>query len=128
MWSMLGGLIVRVLGSGIVGPVLAHLDKRTDADLERYKTAMAAELEANRQRAVMAGSFRPLVYAIALPFIVHLWAVAIDTVPWFGRVGSWGVPPLPEPFQSWEAAILTSFFVLSPVASVAKGIAARLAR
>ncbi|WP_425962655.1 hypothetical protein [Rhizobium nepotum] len=49
---------------------------------------------------------RTITFLIALPFVIHLWAVGLDTVFRFG----WGVPKFPTPMDEWEGAILLSFF------------------
>jgi hypothetical protein len=49
---------------------------------------------------------RLLTFAIALPFVAHLWAVWLDTQ--FKL--SWGIPKFPEPMDDWQGIILLSFF------------------
>lgn len=122
--SLLGSGLVKLFGSGLLVPILAHLDRRDEADLDRAKAVLAAEIEANRQRAAAATEFKPLVYLTALPFVIHAGAVMLDSTFVFG----WRIPKAPAPFDRYEAQILLSFFVLSPVASLAKGVATRLSR
>jgi hypothetical protein len=49
---------------------------------------------------------RTITFLIALPFVIHLWAVGLDTVFMFG----WRIPAFPYPFNEWQGIILLSFF------------------
>lgn len=127
--SLLGSGLIKMLGDGILAPILAHLDKRTDADSERLKTLVAAEIETSRMRQAMAMGFPWLVYGIGGLSTLHYGAVILDSLPLFGHVvGSWSIPPIPGTYGTIQQTVLTSFFVLAPTAPLFRALAARLAR
>lgn len=74
-------------------------------DIERQ---MADRAAAKEIRLATAGfwEMRLITFLIAAPFVLHLNLVAADTC---FRLG-WAIPKFPEPFQSYQGAILLSFF------------------
>lgn len=66
---------------------------------------------------------RLLTFAIALPFVVHLWLVGFDTL--WPQV--WNVEAFPNPFNDWEGQILLSFFGIAAASGVGKAIAGAIA-
>lgn len=131
----LGSGLVSLFGNAILKPVLAHLQHKTDAEVEKLKVATGAEkeialasltatIQANAQRLALATEFRILVYAIALPYVLHSGAVMLDSTFAFG----WSVPTAPGQFATYEREILLSFFVLQPTMTIAKGAARWLSR
>jgi hypothetical protein len=74
-------------------------------DIERQIADRAAAKEI---RMATAGflEMRVITVLIAAPFVLHLNLVALDTC---FRLG-WRIPAYPEPFASWQGAILLSFF------------------
>lgn len=101
--------------------------ERTAAGVEakRLETILAdrnAERESAKDVRLATASFwemRALTVAIALPFVVHLWGVWLDTQ--FGF--AWSVSAFPPPFNEWQGAILLSFFGLSAGVGAAKAFA-----
>ncbi len=87
---------------------------------------MMARAGAREIRLAAAGfwEMRVLTVAIALPFVVHLWLVALDTC--FGF--TWNVAAFPRPFDEWEGLILLSFFGVYAGLSAAQTWASALAR
>ena len=131
--NFLGSGIIKMFGNSILGPILDRLNKKTDSELEHFKTAVGAErdvLIANLQASIAANESRAQLLAIqwgrpeiriiimmtALPCCLHFGAVMLDSLPWFGHVvGSWRVPKLPSPYDTYQWIVLQSFFILAPV-------------
>jgi hypothetical protein len=111
--AIFGGLI-KIATSGFLKSVLEIFGKQTDAQSQIAVTAIQAEIEARKGardiRLATAGfwEMRLITFAIAFPFVAHLWLVAFDTFFAF----SWNVAAFPKPFDEWEGAILMSFFGL----------------
>lgn len=133
--TLFGKGLLAVFGNAILAPILSHLDAkaaaqrdtdvaRIGADRDRDLALVSAEMAANVQRAAMATEFKALVYLIALPFVLHAGAVMVDATFTLG----WPIARTPAPLDGYEGAILMSFFVLSPAASLAKAASARLVR
>jgi hypothetical protein len=74
-------------------------------DIERQ---MADRSAAKEIRLATAGfmEMRVITALIALPFVLHLNLVALDTCFKLG----WRVSAFPAPFDQWEGTILLSFF------------------
>ena len=109
--SLIGGPIVKALIEGYRAKLdAANTSERIAADLaiKDIEAGIAARAHAKEIRMATAGfwEMRLLTFAIALPFVSHLWAVWLDTQFRFG----WGIPKFPPPFDEWEGAILLSFF------------------
>lgn len=109
--SLIGGPIVRALVKGYRAKLdAANRSERIAADLalKDIEAGIRARGHAKEIRLATAGfwEMRLLTFAIAFPFVSHLWAVWLDTQFRFG----WGIPKFPEPFDEWEGAILLSFF------------------
>lgn len=85
------------------------------AEKDQAVALVQAEIAANAQRAGMAHEFKGLIYAIALPYVLHSGAVMLDTTFTFG----WGIPTAPGKFAEYEGQILLSFFLVSVAARVA---------
>jgi hypothetical protein len=125
------GWILKFFGGSIVekltGAWVKHKDAETEDDrikADVYKKQLDTELEAQRLaqqvRIATAGfwEMRVLTALIALPFVVHLNLVALDTCFKFG----WRVAAFPHPFDEWQGAILLSFFGIAVGGRVATGI------
>jgi hypothetical protein len=93
---------------------------RRDIALKTIDERMESRKHAKDIRLATAGfwEMRLLTFAIAMPFVSHLWAVWLDTQFGTFRDNCWqqagktvcGVPAFPEPFNEWQGAILLSFF------------------
>ena len=113
--------LVRFLtGSGLVGQIADAYAKAKDTQVERER--LAYEAEARRLEGMLrvrqAGGrlFDIVAVLIAAPFVIHLWAVGLDTVL---TSVQWGIPAFPPPFDEWEGRVLLSFFGLTATARVA---------
>ena len=109
--SVLGGPIVNALLKGYRASLDArNTSERIAADLaiKDIEAGIKARAHAKEIRMATAGfwEMRLLTFAIAFPFVSHLWAVWLDTLFRFG----WGIPKFPEPMNEWQGAILLSFF------------------
>jgi hypothetical protein len=109
--SLIGGPLVSSLLKGYRAKLeAANTSERLAADLaiKDIEAGIAARAHASEIRMATAGfwEMRLLTFAIAFPFVSHLWAVWLDTQ---FRLG-WGIPRFPEPMNEWQGAILLSFF------------------
>lgn len=143
--GLLTSLVTGGIGSavsGILAPVFGYFTAaRNDdlsgfqtgaaADTDRYKALLAAEVEIAQLRAstnVWWGA-RLLFLTGAFGPVVHFTAVFLDSVPLFGHpVGSWAVPRLPAPYDTYEGQVVLSFFILAPAAPVLSAAASWLHR
>lgn len=111
--------IVKLLTGSVVDRLTGLYEKKLQADGAAQKLAAefaVKQIEGDLQvrqnakeiRLATAGfwEMRTITFLIALPFVIHLWAVGLDTVFRFG----WGVPKFPSPFDQYEGAVLLSFF------------------
>jgi hypothetical protein len=141
---MLGGFLLKVLGwlggdvfTKLLGAVADYFQKKADSDLARYQTGVAADtqialalvnaelqtrhaqaqlLQADRGWWVTAW-IRPL---LVYPCVAHFGAIVLDsTLPLH-----WGIAKLPPPYDSYEQAIILSFFIARPFEKVARLFAA----
>lgn len=121
----LGGGLFKVFGNDVLGPILKTVQNSQNADRDVAVQAIAAEMAANDARARLAPEFKLLIYLIALPFAAHSAMVMLDSCIPVG-FPHMGIPAAPHPFVEWEGTILLSFFIYSPVSTLAKAGAARL--
>jgi hypothetical protein len=109
--SLVGGPIVSSLLKGYRAKLdAANASDRIAADLaiREIEADIEARKRAHELRLATSGfwEMRLLTFAIALPFVAHLWAVWLDTQ---FRL-DWKIPKFPEPMDEWQGAILLSFF------------------
>ena len=133
-------MIPQLLAGLIGGPVISSLLKAYRAKIEAANTSerIAAELaiheieagiaaRAHAQELRLATSgfweMRLLTFAIAFPFVAHLWAVWLDTQFKLG----WRVPKFPEPMDEWQGIILLSFFGIYTLGKSVQAIGTALA-
>jgi len=123
---------------GLTSGLLTWLNKKTDADLEKFKTAIGgdvqlnvAELRYKVEVARMAADMRngdrehwftawmvPVAFAI---MIIHVAAVIFDSIPLFGHiVGSWQVAALPSPYDKMQENIVLTICGVAGVSSIKK--------
>ena len=126
--SVLGGPIVNGLLKGYRAKLdAANASERIAADLaiKDIEAGIAARAHAKEIRLATAGfwEMRILTFAIAFPFVSHLWAVWIDTQ---FRLG-WGIPKFPEPMNEWQGAILLSFFGIYTLGKTVQSVGAAIA-
>lgn len=131
--SLVGGSIVSGLLKGYRARLeAANTSDRIAADLaiREIEAGIEARKRAHELRLATSGfwEMRLLTFAIAFPFVAHLWAVWLDTQFRFG----WQIPKFPEPMDEWQGAIMLSFFGIytmgKTVQSVGMSIAMRNSR
>lgn len=144
MLALLGGFLVKLLGSGIAEPVLAYFKQKDtsardiavagiDADRQRDLAALQGVVEANKLKAASQAAYPWIVYLIAVPPALHAAGIYFDSLPFWTPwgahvVGAWGVPKPPAPYDDWQGKILLSFFVVAPVVQAIRTGAAAVAR
>jgi len=144
MLALLGGFLVKLLGSGIATPVLEYFKQRDasgrdiavagiDADRQRDLATLQGVVEANKLKVASQAAYPWIVYLIAVPPALHSAGIFLDSLPFwtpFGAhvVGAWGVPKPPPPYDEWQGNILLSFFVVAPVVQAIRTGAAAIAR
>lgn len=115
IWTFLANLIGGPIIKGLLDGYRAKLDAantrdRIAADLaiKDIEADIEAKKHAKEIRIATSGfwEMRLMTFAIAFPFVMHLWAVWLDTQFRFG----WRIAAFPEPFNEWQGAILLSFF------------------
>jgi hypothetical protein len=125
--------ILRWFGGGVLDKLLAAYAKHQDTAVEQDKTRakvleaqIASEIErvrlSNQVRLATAGflEMRVLTFLTAAPFVLHAGAVGLDTTFKLG----WRIPAYPEPFASWEGAVLMSFFGIGVAGTAIKAATA----
>jgi hypothetical protein len=126
--SLLGGPILK----GLIESYRAKLDAANSADRIAADLAVAeieAGLEARKRahelRLATSGfwEMRLLTFAIAFPFVAHLWAVWLDTQFRFG----WRIPKFPAPMDEWQGAIMLSFFGIYTLGKTVQSVGAAMA-
>lgn len=117
--SLLFGLLMKI--PGMLDGVLGYLNKRTDADLQKFITATGAEKEAQiAQLRANAEAFhdqmqlsalrwgwwgtRWLLMIAAVPPIVHSGAVYLDSTFKFG----WAIAKAPGVYEGQELSIIAA--------------------
>lgn len=114
---MLGSLVLKVLTSGLLEKLLDYYKNKDNNETTVVTEEIKAEIERRKiQSQVIAlehgwwvtAWIRPLV---VYPFILHIWAILLDTVFKFG----WGIPALPGVFHELEIAVILSYFITRPI-------------
>ena len=130
MWTIIEQLVQGIV-TGVVGPVFTYLGKKQDTTLAGFQTATGADqasyqawlnyqVQITAQKAAANNWWGPrLLYMIVGGSAAfHFAAVMLDSVPfWYVLgshvVGSWGVPKLPTPYDTYEGWVVASLFVVS---------------
>ena len=137
---MIGGLVLKILGlfgsgllESIVTRVADHFRQKASEDLARFQTGVQADtqvalaqinakLEARKRQADILQAdrgwrvtawIRPL---LVYPCVVHFGAIVLDSTFPLG----WGIAKLPAPYDTYEQAIILSFFIARPFEKVAR--------
>src|SRR6202790_5007787 len=121
---------------GLASGFLTWLSKRTDADLEKFKTAVGGDVQLNvaelrykvevaRMAAQMRSDDRehwftawmvPVAFAI---FITHVAAVVFDSIPLLGHeIGSWAIAKLPPPYDAMQHDIILTICGVAGVSAI----------
>lgn len=95
----------------------ARQDRKAQIALKEIDAEIDARRAAREIRLATAGflEMRVLTFLIALPFVIHVNLVGLDTNFSLG----WGISAFPKPFDEWEGRILLSFF---GIYTIGKGI------
>lgn len=119
--------ILNFLSGGVVQRVLDYFTARdtaklailNDGERRAFEERQTIRQNAKEIRLATAGfwEMRLMTFLIALPFVVHVNLVGLDT-NFLG--GSLRVPKFPAPFDEWEGAILLSFFGVATLAGIGK--------
>lgn len=119
--SLIGGFLVKLLGSGIVAPVLAYLSKRSDngvltnaqnvtgdvtvaqAQLTAYveERKVVAQERAEQHLSPWTAWMIPTAFGFCM---IHFGAIVLDSTFRF----NWQVAKLPAPYDAMENAIVLS--------------------
>lgn len=125
--------ILNFLSGGVLSQYLGYLQSKERMRLEamnetqrlQHEETLAEGRNRVAVRKATAGfwEMRLLTFAIAFPFVFHLWSIWLDTQFKLG----WKVDKFPSPFDEWEGAILLSFFGITVVGVGLKAIAGAVA-
>jgi len=137
MLGMVFGLLMKL--PGLAERFLDYQSKKLDGELEGFKTASGVDLEAfkvhtqaqlenNRLKLAQNAWWgaKLIILMAGVPASAHFAAVFLDTlIPPFG---SWGIPKLPAPYDTYQWAIVQSFFLVMPTMVGVNAMAAWLNR
>lgn len=141
MLALVGSFLLKLLGNGILTPILAHLDQKAaanrdiavagiSADERRDIALVQGQIEANKLKAGDRDRAWPLIWLITLPPAIHSGALYFDSWSWWlpvigqHAVGSWNVVGPPGDYAKLQLDILTSFFYVAPALAAVKGAVA----
>jgi hypothetical protein len=119
-----GGLLDKVIGAWQTREA-RKLEALNDEQRRAYDERQAIRRDVHEIRMATANfwEMRLITFLIALPFVIHLWVVGLDTI-W---PQPWNVNPFPAPFDEWEGAILLSFFGIAGGVGAVKAVAGSIA-
>lgn len=137
-WTVLWKALVGDL-PGIVNSILGIFGKLSDNDTARLLSGVTADKEiATKQLEVAAQTYHDkigmgvtqwLMAAALIPPIVHMGAVIMDSVPFpFHKVGSWGVPSPPAPYDAYEWQMVASLLGIQTALTLGLGLTKALLR
>ncbi|AYO85314.1 hypothetical protein [Methylobacterium brachiatum] len=136
--TLIGGFLVKLLGSGIVAPVLDYLGKRSDNGVltngqnvtgdvtvaQAQLTAYVEERKAIAQERArwsdhpLTGGMIPCAFYLCM---VHFGAIVLDSTFRF----NWQVAKLPAPYDAMENAIVLSVIGVAGIAPTVRRIFTR---
>jgi hypothetical protein len=146
--SLLGWIAPKAL-DGLLGTVLGHLQKKSDAELDGFKHAatvdrtmfadhLQAQIETNRLKLAQQSWWgaKLIILTAGLPCAFHLAAVVLDSTPFWipllmsapHPVGAWRIEKLPPPYDGYQWAIVQSFFLVMPAMPLVNAVSLWLAR
>lgn len=133
MWGIVFGILTKI--PGIASAFLDWQVKKLNVELEGFKTAagfdnsayqawLNAQVETMRIR-LAANSWwgaKLIILTAGWPCAIHMAAIMLDSMPFWiplvmqeaHRVGSWGIPKPPAPYDDYQQKIVLSFFILAP--------------
>ena len=111
----------------------AGFEKAAAADAVVMTAAMQADVQMAQMKVALYGSltYRIVTLVAGLPPAVHFGLVYIDTIlasKAFLGAAYFGVPKLPAPYDSFEWAIVSSFFLVHMVTTGKSNVAQWLGR
>lgn len=138
--SLVGGFLVKLLGSGIVSPVLSYLEKRSDSavltngqnvtgDVTIAQAQLQAYIEERKviaqERAALRGSLWtawmiPCAFAACLLHFGCL--IIVSTFPNFWFTEGWTVAALPGNYPALETAIFMSVIGINSIPAVVRKV------
>lgn len=136
--SLIGGFLVKLLGSGIVAPVLAYLTKRSDngvltnaqnvtgdvtvaqAQLTAYveERKVIAQERAEQHLSPWTAWMIPTAFGLCM---IHFGAIVLDSTFRF----NWQVAKLPTPYDAMEWSIVMAVIGVAGIAPTFRRIFAR---
>lgn len=128
--GLAGNLILRTTSNRVLTEIAGRLVHGDDNASRIAVAEINAEVEARKAVAEVRlatagfGEMRFLAFMITAPFVLHLWAVALDTI--FGL--GWGIPKFPAPFDQHGWSIMLSYFGLYGATSAIAGVTRALRR
>jgi hypothetical protein len=98
----------------------AGFEKAAAADAQILQAALAADVQLSAMKVQLYGtlSYRVITLVAGLPPAVHFGLVYIDTIlasKAFLGAAYFGVPKLPTPYDTFEWAVVSSFFLVHAV-------------
>lgn len=125
--------LLKIFTSQTIGKITDYLTARssdlatthghdTKAATDIVVAQMQAEIEARKAQVAFTSRHDTLVTWIASAFILHVWMIVLDRCFHLG----WNVPALPKPLDEWEGTIILSFFIVTPAATLAKAVIAKV--
>jgi len=126
MWSLIFGAIQLI--PGLAGKFLDWQVQKANVVLDGFKTAagfdneaykayLSALVETNRIKLAANAWWgaRLIILTAGWPCALHMAAVMLDSLPFYGHVvGAWNVPRPPAPYDQYEHDIVLSFFIVAP--------------
>jgi hypothetical protein len=125
--------LLKLFSSDVINSVARYLEKQADttaimhgqdttAATQVVVAQMQAEIAARAEQANFSSRHDKLVAWIASAFILHIWMGVLDACFHL----NWKIGVLPAPFDEWEGPIILSFFIVTPAASLAKTVIAKV--
>lgn len=129
MLAAILGLLGTIL-PGIAASIGEIFTKPVEAGAQVADSYLHAVTEANRARVDARraeGTWGPLgliTFGIGGAFVLHSWAIVVDSVPLLGHVvGSWRVAALPGAWAQVEIEAISALFFTAPPAAAAIAVA-----
>ena len=115
---MLAFILSLLSGKGPLGRILDSIDKHGSdlVDKDKIKADAIAQFTNAQVTAINGNNWavKWIMLGVAIPTIVHYAAVCFYSVLWCKGCAypvTWTIAAMPPPFDSWEGAIVLSFFI-----------------
>ena len=111
----------------------AGFEKAADADAKIMQAALVSDVQLAAMKVQVYGTFtyRIITLVAGLPPAIHFGLIFIDTIlasKAFLGASYFGVPKLPAPYDTFEWAVVSSFFVVHAVNLGKSNVASWLGR